>query len=50
MSIKISINQRLYNSNDLWRKLFSYKKSKKWLKIRIKEDNYKGYIQNKKFS
>jgi SH3-like domain-containing protein len=24
------------------------KKKKKWLKIKIKEDNYKGYIQNKK--
>ena len=24
------------------------KKSKKWLKIKIKEDNYVGYIQNKK--
>ena len=22
-----------------------YKKSKKWLKIKIKEDNYKGYIK-----
>ena len=26
------------------------KKNKKWLKIRIKEDNYKGYILGKKFS
>ena len=26
------------------------KKTQKWLKIRIKEDNYKGYIQSKKFS
>ena len=26
------------------------KKSKKWLKIKIMEDNYKGYILNKKFS
>ena len=26
------------------------KKMKKWLKIKIKEDNYKGYIVNKKFS
>ena len=26
------------------------KKSKKWLKIKIKEDNYKGYIANKKYS
>ena len=25
-------------------------KSKKWLKIKIKEDNYEGYIKNKKFS
>ena len=27
-----------------------YNKSKKWLKIKIKEDNYKGYIKNKKYS
>ena len=27
-----------------------YKKSNKWLKIKIKEDNYKGYIKNKKYS
>ena len=26
------------------------KKSKKWLQIKIKEDNYKGYIKNKKYS
>lgn len=26
------------------------RKFKKWLKIKIKEDNYKGYIRNKKFS
>ena len=26
------------------------KKNKKWLKIRIKEDGYKGYIQNKNYS
>jgi cell wall-associated NlpC family hydrolase len=26
------------------------KKSKNWLKIKIKEDNYKGYIKNKKYS
>ena len=26
------------------------KKTKKWLKIKIKEDNYKGYIKNKKYS
>ena len=26
------------------------KRSKKWLKIKIKEDNYKGYIRNKKYS
>ena len=26
------------------------KKSKKWLKIKIKEDGYNGYIKNKKFS
>jgi cell wall-associated NlpC family hydrolase len=25
------------------------KKTKKWLKVKIKEDNYKGYIINKKF-
>ena len=27
-----------------------YKKSKKWLKIKVKEDNYKGYVKNRKFS
>ena len=26
------------------------KKSKKWLKIKINEDNYKGYVKNKKYS
>ena len=26
------------------------KKTRKWLKVKIKEDGYKGYIQNKKFS
>ena len=26
------------------------KKTKKWLKIKIKEDNYKGFVINKKFS
>jgi gamma-D-glutamyl-L-lysine dipeptidyl-peptidase len=26
------------------------KKNKKWLKIKIKEDNYKGFIQNKNYS
>ena len=25
------------------------KKTKKWLKVRIKEDGYKGYVQNKNF-
>ena len=25
------------------------KKSRKWLKIKIKEDGYKGYIKNKNF-
>ena len=26
------------------------KKTRKWLKIKIKDDNYKGYIQNRVFS
>tara|TARA_A100000164_G_scaffold161805_1_gene143446 strand:- start:155 stop:895 length:741 start_codon:yes stop_codon:yes gene_type:complete len=26
------------------------KKTRKWLKVKIKEDNYKGYIKNKNFS
>ena len=26
------------------------KKSKKWLKIKIKEDGYTGYIKNRKFT
>ncbi len=25
-------------------------KNKKWFKVKIKEDNYKGYIQNKNYS
>ena len=24
------------------------KKNKKWIKIKIKEDNYKGFVKNKK--
>ena len=27
-----------------------FKRSRKWLKIKIKEDGYNGYIKNKKFS
>ncbi len=27
-----------------------FKKHKKWLKIKIKEDNYRGYVKNKNFS
>tara|TARA_X000001036_G_scaffold243725_1_gene227381 strand:- start:1926 stop:2666 length:741 start_codon:yes stop_codon:yes gene_type:complete len=27
-----------------------FKKTRKWLKIKIKEDGYKGYVQNKNFS
>ena len=39
------VTQMIYGDN------FSIlKKSKNWIKIRIKEDNYKGYILNKKFS
>ena len=26
------------------------KKTKNWLRVKIKEDGYKGFIQNKKFS
>ena len=26
------------------------KKTRKWLKVKVKEDDYKGYIQNKKYS
>ena len=26
------------------------KKNKKWLRITVKEDNYKGFVQNKNFS
>ena len=26
------------------------KKTRRWLKIKIKEDNYKGYIRSKNFS
>ena len=39
------VSQMIYGDN------FSVsKRSKKWLKIKIKEDNYKGYILNKKYS
>ena len=39
------VTQMLYGD------IFSISKKKnKWLKVKIKEDNYKGYIQNKKFS
>ena len=32
-------------------KVFLYlKRSKNWLKIKILEDNYKGYIKNRKYS
>tara|TARA_A100001011_G_scaffold380529_1_gene447969 strand:+ start:790 stop:1530 length:741 start_codon:yes stop_codon:yes gene_type:complete len=27
-----------------------YKRSRKWLKIKVKEDGYNGYVKNKKFS
>ena len=26
------------------------KKTRQWLKVKIKQDNYKGYIKNKKYS
>ena len=29
---------------------FSISKNKRWLKIKIKEDGYHGYVKNKKFS
>ena len=39
------VTQMLYGEN------FSiFKKNGRWLKIKIKEDGYKGYIQNKNFS
>ena len=45
-SIKSEIvTQMLYGDNFL-----VSKKTKKWLKIKIKEDNYRGYIKNYKFS
>ena len=38
------VTQMIYGEN------FSIqKKTKKWLKIKIKEDNYKGFIKKKKF-
>ena len=39
------VTQMIYGDN-----FSSSKEGKKWLKIKIKEDNYKGYVQNKKFS
>ena len=39
------VTQMIYGDN------FSIsKKTRKWLKVKIKEDNYKGYVQNKNFS
>ncbi len=46
MSLKSEIiTQMIYGDSFL-----ITKKTKKWLKIKIKEDNYSGFIQNKKFS
>ena len=39
------VTQMIYGDS-----LLILKKSKKWIKIKIKEDNYKGYVLNKKFS
>ncbi len=38
------VTQMIYGES-----FFIIKKTKKWLKIKIKEDNYSGFIQNKKF-
>ena len=46
MSTKSEIvTQMIYGDS-----FFVTKKTKKWLKIKIKDDNYKGYIQNRVFS
>ena len=46
MSAKSEIvTQMIYGDS-----FFVTKKTKKWLKIKIKDDNYKGYIQNRVFS
>jgi cell wall-associated NlpC family hydrolase len=46
MSLKSEVvTQMLYGDS-----FIVIQKSKKWLKIKIKEDNYKGYIQNKNFN
>ncbi len=39
------VTQMIYGDS-----FFVSKKIKKWLKIKIKEDGYKGYVQNKNFS
>ncbi len=39
------VTQMIYGDS-----FFVLKKIKKWLKVKIKEDNYKGYVQNKNFS
>jgi len=39
------VTQMIYGDSFLLKK-----KTKNWLKIKIKEDNYKGYVINKKFS
>ena len=39
------VTQMIYGDN-----FSTSKEGKKWLKIKIKEDSYKGYVLNKKFS
>ncbi|MDC3152222.1 C40 family peptidase [Pelagibacteraceae bacterium] len=52
----INLYKKPYNKSEIVTQMiygdsFSIlEKSKKWIKIRIKEDNYKGYVLNKKFS
>ena len=38
------VSQMIYGES------FSILKNRKWLKIKIKEDNYKGYVLNKRYS
>ena len=46
MSTKSEIvTQMIYGDS-----FYIIKKTKKWLKIKITEDNYKGYVQNRKFN
>ena len=44
---KPSEKSEVMNSDDLWRLLFYDKKNRNWIKVKIKEDGYSGFIKKK---